>query len=79
MTPIDCLVLPAWRVCTAVVNVCRYFLRAKIDRGYVGSVQKKLDLYVQNLEEGPAETKPISLRVGIEDCLHIQFEYDKNA
>lgn len=56
----------------------RYFLRAKITRQYAGSLMKCRDLAVQNVVAEPEASSSIKMEVGIEDCLHIEFEYNKN-
>merc|ERR1711939_110638 len=39
---------------------------------------KEVDFAVQNLYEPPETNTTIKMEVGIEDCLHIEFEYDKS-
>jgi len=55
----------------------RYFLRVKITRQYSSNIQKTVDFAVQNLGKEPEINTPIKMEVGIEDCLHIEFEYNK--
>jgi len=55
----------------------RYFVRLVVQRNYAANVTKELDMVVQNLYEPPQLNKTIKMEVGIEDCLHIEFEYDK--
>jgi len=55
----------------------RYFVRMIVIRSYAANVTKELDLVVQNLYEPPVTNNTIKMEVGIEDCLHIEFEYDK--
>ena len=70
----------------------RYFLRAVVSKtGYTGNnLSKDQDIIVQNIESsilpGPLSSviatdsssgQGVKLEVGIEDCLHIEFEYDK--
>jgi len=55
----------------------RYFLRAKITRQYSSNIQKVLDFAVQNINTDPEINNSIKMEVGIEDCLHIEFEYNK--
>jgi vacuolar protein sorting-associated protein 26 len=64
----------------------RYFLRVTIERPYAQSYIKELDIACQNnspnqLDMPTAEKpgKPIKLEVGIEECLHIEFEYDRDT
>jgi len=53
----------------------RYFLRAKITRQYSANISKVVDFAVQNVEIIPEVNNSIKMEVGIEDCLHIEFEY----
>ena len=48
-------------------------------KSYSGNIIKEKDFTVQKLldEPTPEENKTIKMEVGIEDCLHIEFEYDK--
>jgi len=55
----------------------RYFLRLKITRQYSSNIQKTVDFAVQNLGKEPEVNNSIKMEVGIEDCLHIEFEYNK--
>jgi vacuolar protein sorting-associated protein 26A/B len=56
----------------------RYFLRAKITRQYSSNITKVADFAVQNLSRAPEMNNSIKMEVGIEDCLHIEFEYNKS-
>jgi len=63
------------------INVkLRYFVRVRISRSYGTKIQKEFDFAVKNvtptpkLEDNPA----LKMEVGIEDCLHIEFEYEKS-
>eukprot|EP01017_Pseudomicrothorax_dubius_P030069 TRINITY_DN370_c0_g1_i1.p1 TRINITY_DN370_c0_g1~~TRINITY_DN370_c0_g1_i1.p1 ORF type:complete len:299 (-),score=111.39 TRINITY_DN370_c0_g1_i1:132-1028(-) len=55
----------------------RYFLRVTINRNYAPTVNKELDfaVYLPSTDMVPGER--IKMEVGIEECLHIEFEYDK--
>lgn len=55
----------------------RYFLRVKISRQYSANIVKELTFAVQNVEKEPEISGNIKMEVGIEDCLHIEFEYNK--
>ena len=61
----------------------RYFVRVTISRsGYAsgGNVVKEADIIVQNVGTPPETAESlVKLEVGIEDCLHIEFEYDRGA
>ena len=39
---------------------------------------KEVDLAVQALSHYPEQTNSFKMEVGIEDCLHIEFEYNKS-
>ena len=56
----------------------RYFLRVKITRQYSANVVQTLDFGVQNVHPTPEINNSIKMEVGIEDCLHIEFEYNKS-
>eukprot|EP00742_Colponemidia_sp_Colp-10_P001069 GILJ01001159.1.p1 GENE.GILJ01001159.1~~GILJ01001159.1.p1 ORF type:complete len:329 (+),score=46.38 GILJ01001159.1:112-987(+) len=60
------------------INVrLRYFLRATITRNYSSNIVKELEFAVQNVEPEPEINNSLKMEVGIEDCLHIEFEYNK--
>ncbi|KAK9821137.1 hypothetical protein WJX81_006664 [Elliptochloris bilobata] len=58
----------------------RYLLRVTVTRGYGASVVKDFPFWVRNYGTPPQTSNlpPIKMEVGIEDCLHIEFEYDKS-
>ncbi|KAL6527000.1 Vacuolar protein sorting-associated protein 26B [Orobanche gracilis] len=61
------------------VNVrLRYVLKVTITRGYAGSIVEYQDFVVQNFISPPSINNSIKMEVGIEDCLHIEFEYNKS-
>ncbi|XP_065844891.1 vacuolar protein sorting-associated protein 26B-like [Oscarella lobularis] len=55
----------------------RYFLRVTIVRR-LSDIVKELDLAVHSLAAFPEINSSIKMEVGIEDCLHIEFEYNKS-
>ncbi|XP_075987541.1 vacuolar protein sorting 26 [Anticarsia gemmatalis] len=55
----------------------RYFLRATIVRRLTDIV-KEVDIAVHTLCSYPDVLNSIKMEVGIEDCLHIEFEYNKS-
>lgn len=60
------------------INVrLRYFLRVTIVRR-LADIVKELDLWVHQLHVLPKINNSIKMEVGIEDCLHIEFEYSKS-
>jgi vacuolar protein sorting-associated protein 26 len=60
------------------VNVkLRYFLRLTITKRF-SNIVKEEDIFVQALSSYPEANNSIKMEVGIEDCLHIEFEYNKS-
>ncbi|EAN32136.1 Vacuolar protein sorting-associated protein 26A [Theileria parva strain Muguga] len=55
-----------------------YFIRITIIRGYGGNITKESSFAVQNLGPQPEINDTIKMEVGIEDSLHIEFEYNKS-
>eukprot|EP00850_Spirogloea_muscicola_P010595 SM000063S19985 [mRNA] locus=s63:8966:11027:- [translate_table: standard] len=61
------------------VNVrLRYILRVTISRNYAANVVKEKDFWVRNVTPLPEINNSIKMEVGIEDCLHIEFEYSRS-
>jgi len=56
----------------------RYFLRVRITRNYASNITHTVDFAVQNVGVEPEINNSIKMEVGIEDCLHIEFEYNKS-
>jgi len=58
----------------------RYFVRVRISRSYGTKIQKEFDFAVQNVTPPPSkeENPCLKMEVGIEDCLHIEFEYERS-
>jgi vacuolar protein sorting-associated protein 26 len=60
------------------INVkLRYFVRVTIARRMADIIKEK-DIWVYSFKQPPDVNHPIKMEVGIEDCLHIEFEYNKN-
>ena len=57
-------------------SICRYFLRVVIVRR-LADISKELDVAVHTLSQFPDMNNSLKMEVGIEDCLHIEFEYNK--
>lgn len=55
----------------------RYFLRVTIVRRLTDII-REVDIAVHTLSSYPDTNSPIKMEVGIEDCLHIEFEYNKS-
>ena len=58
-------------------GVSRYFLRVTMVKRLSDQV-KEQDLVVHTLAHYPDQNSSIKMEVGIEDCLHIEFEYNKS-
>jgi len=56
----------------------RYFVRVRISRSYGTKIQKEYDFAVQNVTPPPTDNPCLKMEVGIEDCLHIEFEYERS-
>lgn len=60
------------------INVrLRYFLKVTIARQYNTNVTHEQDFRVYVLQYEPEINSSIKMEVGIEDCLHIEFEYNR--
>jgi len=61
------------------INVrLRYFLRFSILRSFSSNIIKETDIWVHNYQKLPEINNSIKMEVGIEDCLHIEFEYNRS-
>ena len=63
------------------INVrLRYFIRVTIARQYSSKVvhEETIRVHVASTVEEPESNNSIKMEVGIEDCLHIEFEYNKS-
>jgi len=54
----------------------RYYLRVTLARR-MGEVVKEREIWVHSYRMPPDSNTSIKMEVGIEDCLHIEFEYNK--
>ncbi|CAK8565238.1 unnamed protein product [Lathyrus sativus] len=60
------------------INVrLRYILKVTISRNFVNNIVEHVDFVVRNYIPAPSINNSIKMEVGIEDCLHIEFEYSK--
>lgn len=55
---------------------CSYFIRVTLARRG-GEVTKERDFWVHSYRMPPDSSTSIKMEVGIADCLHIEFEYNK--
>ncbi|KAE8721637.1 Vacuolar protein sorting-associated protein 26B [Hibiscus syriacus] len=53
----------------------RHVLKVTVSRNYGGSIVEYVDFMVHNYSPPPSINNSIKMEVGIEDCLHIEFEY----
>ena len=63
------------------INVrLRYFLRITMNRRMAsgGDLIKEKEIFVQSYRIAPEVNNALKMEVGIEDCLHIEFEYNKS-
>ena len=60
------------------INVkLRYYVRILVSRRMADVVREK-EIWVYSYKEPPETNQSIKMDVGIEDCLHIEFEYSKS-
>lgn len=60
------------------INVkLRYFVRVTVSRRMADVIREK-DIWVYSYIMPPESNSSIKMDVGIEDCLHIEFEYSKS-
>jgi vacuolar protein sorting-associated protein 26 len=50
-----------------------------VERKFLPPIQKEKDVWVQIIGTPPQENQAIKMEVGIEDCLHIEFEYERRV
>ena len=53
-------------------------IRVTVLRPYNTSITQNFRFWVRNVQAPPEVNNPIKMEVGIEDCLHIEFEYSKS-
>jgi vacuolar protein sorting-associated protein 26 len=54
-----------------------YYLRVVVIRSLT-NITKQSELWVRRYQQSPEVNSNIKMEVGIEDCLHIEFEYNKS-
>lgn len=57
----------------------RYFVKVIVERKFLPPLQKEHDIWIQVLGQAPAQNNAIKMEVGIEECLHIEFEYERRV
>jgi len=61
------------------VNISlNYYLRVTINRNLSTNITKQIELWQQMFIPAPEANSSIKMEVGIEDCLHIEFEYNRS-
>lgn len=55
----------------------RYYLRVQVERKFFPPIQKDKEVVIFIRKPQPTVDEPIKMEVGIEDCLHIEFEFNK--
>jgi len=56
----------------------KYFLQFTCTRSLAADIMQKKEVWVMQYEAPPEIMNPIKLEVGIEDCLHIEYEFARN-
>ena len=67
----------SWLSSLLTSSLYRYFMRVSISRR-IADVTKEKDIWVHSFRMPPDSNNSIKMEVGIEDCLHIEFEYNKS-
>lgn len=57
----------------------KYFVRVEVQRQWLPPITQEHEVLVQIPGVKPPVNDPIKMEVGIEDCLHIEFEYEKRC
>ncbi|PRP76458.1 vacuolar protein sorting-associated protein 26 [Planoprotostelium fungivorum] len=55
-----------------------YYVRVNISRSMATKITKQIEFWQRNYSNPPDTNSNIKMEVGIEDCLHIEFEYNKS-
>lgn len=56
----------------------RYILKVTVGRSFPSNITAISEFLVRNISPPPEINNSIKMEVGIEDCLHIEFEYSKS-
>jgi vacuolar protein sorting-associated protein 26 len=68
--------LESYRGCNVSV---RYFVKVIVERKFLPPINKEQNVWIQCLGQPPTQNEAIKMEVGIEDCLHIEFEYERRV
>jgi len=55
-----------------------YYLKVVISRNLAPNISKQLEFWQHMWQKAPESNQNIKMEVGIEDCLHIEFEYNRS-
>mmetsp|Transcript_2617 Transcript_2617/g.2990 ORF Transcript_2617/g.2990 Transcript_2617/m.2990 type:complete len:394 (+) Transcript_2617:70-1251(+) len=55
----------------------RYFVRVLVERKFFPPIRHDQEIMFQLIKNAPRLNQPIKMEVGIEECLHIEFQYKK--
>jgi len=55
----------------------RYYFKFSVLRSYAADIIKEDEIWISNFGIAPTENASVKMEVGIEDCLHIEFEYER--
>lgn len=58
------------------VNI-RYYVRFSCIRNFAADIIEDREIWVEHYTPTPEINSPIKMEVGIEDCLHLEFEYNQ--
>ncbi|KAK8793016.1 hypothetical protein WA538_002527 [Blastocystis sp. DL] len=62
------------------INVrVRYYLRVVASRPYRANLVEEKELWIIKKDKEPQGCRPIRMEVGVEDCLQIEFRFDKDT
>jgi vacuolar protein sorting-associated protein 26 len=60
------------------INIClNYYLKVTIQKS-LSNITKQIEFWQRSYSVPPDVNNNIKMEVGIEDCLHIEFEYNKS-
>lgn len=60
------------------INVrVRYYIRVVATRGFGPNLTEEKEIWIVGKDKEPSSNKNIKMEVGIEDCLHLEFQYNQ--
>eukprot|EP00569_Conticribra_weissflogii_P003712 CAMPEP_0171328688 /NCGR_PEP_ID=MMETSP0878-20121228/796_1 /TAXON_ID=67004 /ORGANISM="Thalassiosira weissflogii, Strain CCMP1336" /LENGTH=374 /DNA_ID=CAMNT_0011828553 /DNA_START=52 /DNA_END=1176 /DNA_ORIENTATION=+ len=57
----------------------KYFVRVEVQRQWLPDITQEHEVLIRIRGHEPSVNEPIKMEVGIEDCLHIEFEYERRC